>query len=219
MSIKIQDLVLERKPSSKAKAFQVKIPDLQINQSETVILKGKSGSGKTSLLLAIAGLISPSSGEIRVLDRDLSTLSEKDRDAFRGQNMGMIFQSHQLFTDLNVMENLLAALRFSKGKAPSAKEQQRAQSIIAQMGLADRTYHRPKELSLGQQQRVAVARAMLSEPKIILADEPTASLDASNRQEIIHLIQKFCKENGTTLVVATHDEEESWGEGLRLIEL
>jgi len=211
MSIKTNQLTITRSHKKQHGAsITISPPNLDIKAGEVCILKGASGSGKTSFLYALAGLITTSSGEIKILNQSLSSLKEAQRDTFRGENIGMIFQDHQLFDDLNVLENLLMGIRFAKGRAANTKEHAQAEKLLHQTGLKAYLKHRPKELSLGQQQRVAIARAMLTSPKIILADEPTASLDPANKKIVMELITSMSAELNATLMISTHDEMSSF---------
>lgn len=218
MSINFQDFKLTRGKNA-AESFTLDIPSLIIPQGEKWFLKGGSGSGKTSLLFAIAGMLTPTSGSVTVLGQALETLSEVKRDRFRGENIGLIFQNHQLFQELNVLENLLAGIRYATGKPANALQKEKAEALLNEVGLFAKKDSNPSELSLGQQQRVAVVRSILNEPKIILADEPTASLDSLNKTQVLDLILSYVDASQATLIMATHDDQLSIGENSNTLNL
>jgi putative ABC transport system ATP-binding protein len=170
---------------------------------ETVFLVGPSGSGKTTLLSILGCILSPDEGSVEVLGQEVSGLSPEERTAFRRQHLGFIFQSFNLFPTLSALDNV--ALVATIGGHSLAVAQKRAAELLAQVGLADRHHLRPAQLSGGECQRVAVARALVNEPQIILADEPTAALDAANGQAVLKLMTDLVRERCATLVVVTHD--------------
>jgi putative ABC transport system ATP-binding protein len=173
--------------------------DLEIKAGEFVSLQGPSGCGKTTLLLTVGGMLRPSSGEVRIADRELYALSARERTAFRASHIGFVFQMFHLVPYLSVFENvLLAAIRTA---GDSSRD--RAHQLLAELGLATRAQHKPAELSTGERQRTALARALLNEPKLILADEPTGNLDPENAAEVFRHLQRFHAAGGTVLV-ATH---------------
>lgn len=191
---------------TKEKKVQVlKGVDLTIKQGEIVSIVGKSGSGKSTLLQVLAGFLKPDEGSIRINDTETAQHSEKESAAFRLQNFGFVFQNFQLLPGQNVIENIELPLKL-KG-LPVAIRQQKVQQMIKKVGLEEVADHYPNELSGGQQQRVAIARAMITEPPIILADEPTGSLDMQTEQEILTLIKELNEEHHITFVIITHDEE------------
>lgn len=164
---------------------------------------GPSGSGKSTLLSLMAGLDTPSSGSIRILGEDLSALSEEERTRFRGRHIGFVFQSHQLMPQLTALENVMLPLEI-QGRAGARKI---ATELLGEVGLADRLQHFPTTLSGGEQQRVGLARAYVTQPRILLADEPTGSLDAQTGERVTALLFELQRNHGTTLVLVTHDEE------------
>jgi ABC-type lipoprotein export system ATPase subunit len=178
--------------------------DLTINCGETVALKGPSGSGKSTLLNLIAGLEEPTSGEIYLSKTDINKLGLNALASFRNQNIGIIFQFFNLINDLTVLENISLPLLL-RGINKKIAEQ-RATMLIKNIGLVDRINYKTNLLSGGESQRVAIARALITEPKIILADEPTGNLDASNTVNVIKLLLDNCKINNTSLLMVTHDE-------------
>lgn len=174
-----------------------------VNQGDTVAIIGPSGSGKTTLLGLCAGLDVPSHGIISLMGFKLNAMSEDDRAHIRNQYVGFVFQNFQLLATLTALENVMVPLelRGERNVAPKAKE------LLSRVGLADRMDHYPTQLSGGEQQRVAMARAFITEPKILFADEPTGNLDEENSQHITDLLFGLNKELGTTLVLVTHNLE------------
>lgn len=178
---------------------------LMIDPGERVALLGKSGSGKSTLLNLIAGLDRPTSGEITVAERELSVLSAAQMANYRQSIVGMIFQSYNLIASRTALQNVELPMLFA-GRLPKERRQA-AQDALEAVGLAERMQHRPSELSGGEQQRVSIARALMNNPQLLLADEPTGNLDTKTSQEIIELILKHAEQLGTTLILVTHDEE------------
>ncbi len=175
--------------------------DFRLQPKETVAIVGASGSGKSTLLSIIAGLDTPTRGTVRLAGQDLFALSEDDRAALRGQNMGFVFQSFQLMGNLTALENVMLPLELVGDRNARAQ----AQEMLARVGLGQRLNHYPKVLSGGEQQRVALARAFVVRPAVLLADEPTGSLDFATGETIMHLMFDLNRELGTTLVMVTHD--------------
>jgi putative ABC transport system ATP-binding protein len=177
--------------------------DLQVPQGEKVAIVGPSGSGKTTLLGLCAGLDLPTSGTVRLLGKNLGEMDEDGRAAFRGEQIGFVFQNFQLIPSLTALENVKAPLELrGSGDATSAAEE-----LLERVGLGKRTSHYPVQLSGGEQQRVALARAFINQPKILFADEPTGNLDGKNGQHIVDLLFGLNTRQGTTLVLVTHDPE------------
>ncbi len=173
-----------------------------IQAGEVWRLKGPSGSGKSTLLNLISGLLLPDRGEVRVDDQPIQTWSETKRDNFRANHVGYVFQTFNLLSPLRILENLVLPLRLT-GRAKSDVTKQ-AQTALERLGLGDQSNKYPYQLSVGQRQRVAVARALLHEPKLLLADEPTASLDDLSAQQVRTALKELAK-GGATLILATHD--------------
>jgi ABC-type lipoprotein export system ATPase subunit len=165
-------------------------------------LSGESGSGKTTLLNMIAGILKPDSGSIILAGREMSALSEPGRDRLRATTIGYIFQTFNLLQGYTCLENVLLGMSFGPGA-----DRAFAQSLLNRVGLGTRLKHYPRQLSTGQQQRVAVARALANRPKLVLADEPTGNLDHKNASEALALIREACKENGAALMLVSHDRE------------
>jgi len=177
--------------------------DLDMPQGAFEALMGPSGSGKSTLLNLIAGLDSPSRGTITVSGQDLGRMSEAQRAAWRSQNVGFIFQTYNLLPVLTAVENVELPLLLTS--VPSGERRKRALTALRVVGIEERANHRPDQLSGGQQQRVAIARAIVTDPKIIVADEPTGDLDRVSADQILELLVKLNKELSKTIVMVTHD--------------
>jgi len=180
----------------------IHFPDLKVERGEQCLLLGESGSGKTTLLHLIGGLLSGYNGSIQLDGVELSSLSESARDKFRGQKIGFIFQRNHLIQALTVEKNLMLAPYLSG--LPIEKDN--IQSVLTDLGLGNKHDRKITELSHGQAQRVAIARAIMNHPSLILADEPTSSLDDKNCDRVIHLLISMAAKNNSTLLVATHDQ-------------
>ncbi len=174
-----------------------------VGEGETVAIVGASGSGKSTLLGLLAGLDTPSSGDVRIRGQSLFALDEDARAALRGEQVGFVFQSFQLLPALTALENVMLPLEL----AGAARAEGTAREWLDRVGLAGRVAHYPRQLSGGEQQRVALARAFATEPSLLLADEPTGNLDATTGAAIIELLFSLNRERGTTLLLVTHDEE------------
>jgi putative ABC transport system ATP-binding protein len=189
--------------------------DLEVTRGEALSVVGASGSGKSTLLALLAGLDTPSEGRVLLDGRDLFSLDEDARAVLRGRSVGFVFQSFQLLPALSALENVMLPLELARREDP----QKAAAEMLARVGLAERLHHYPRQLSGGEQQRVALARAFVARPQILLADEPTGSLDAESGEAVIRLLFDMNRENGTTLVLVTHDESlaKRCGRGVRLV--
>ena len=176
--------------------------DLEVRAGEALAIVGASGSGKSTLLAILAGLDTPTRGSVTLDGADLFALDEDARAALRGRTVGFVFQSFQLLPALTALENVMLPLEL----AGRADAEEAARAILARVGLAERLGHYPKHLSGGEQQRVALARAFVVRPTLLLADEPTGSLDAASGEGVIELIFELNRSYGTTLVMVTHDE-------------
>jgi putative ABC transport system ATP-binding protein len=176
--------------------------DLAVTRGEAVAVVGASGSGKSTLLAILAGLDTPSAGSVQLDGVALESLDEDARARLRAMNVGFVFQSFQLLPSLTALENVMLPLELSSEE----KAEQLSREMLVRVGLGERLQHYPKHLSGGEQQRVALARAFVVRPKLLLADEPTGSLDAEAGAEVIKLLFEMNREYGTTLVMVTHDE-------------
>ncbi len=172
---------------------------LRIEKGEFVAVCGPSGSGKTTLLMMVAAMLRPSRGSVRFDDRDLYEMSIPERARFRARNIGFVFQMFHLVPYLNVFENVLIAA----GALGGGDGKTRAGELLQRLGLSHRIGHRPSELSAGEKQRTAIARALLNQPRLILADEPTGNLDTENARSVLQHLQSFQKDGGT-VIMATH---------------
>jgi ABC-type lipoprotein export system ATPase subunit len=181
------------------------VPQFTVNRGEQMVLVGPSGCGKTTLLHVIAGISRADSGVIRIDGVDIGQLSEAARDRFRAARIGYIFQTFNLLPGFSALENVLLGMTFARGR----KDRSRAEGLIQRVGLSKRATHKPSALSVGEQQRVAVARALANRPSLILADEPTANVDRANQQQIVELIRESCREEQVALVLVTHSLEVS----------
>lgn len=181
--------------------------NLNIRSGETVAIIGASGSGKSTLLGLLAGLDVPTSGAVSIFGRELFALDEDGRAALRAEYLGFVFQSFQLLPHLNALENVLLPLELTGRTPDDASPVDAARSLLQRVGLGERLSHYPKYLSGGEQQRVALARAFVLRPPLLLADEPTGSLDARTGEAVIELMFQLNQERGSTLLLVTHDPD------------
>ena len=177
---------------------------MAVDQGEFVALLGPSGSGKTTLISIIGGLLAPSEGTVHVGDVDVSTMSRKELTAFRAQRVGFVFQSANLVPFLTARENLLFVSSLVKGISKK-QAQQRADQLLTELGLADRAKNLPEQLSGGERQRVAIGRALMNDPDLVLVDEPTAALDTAMGRQVVELLRREIKSRGKTGIMVTHD--------------
>ncbi|MEW6302315.1 MAG: ABC transporter ATP-binding protein [Verrucomicrobiota bacterium] len=180
----------------------VDVPAFSLEEKAQVALSGESGSGKTTFLNLIAGILKPDAGSIRIAGREMSGLAEPERDRLRATTIGYIFQTFNLLQGYTCLENVLLGMSFGPGA-----DRTFAESLLQRVGLGEKLRHYPRQLSTGQQQRVAVARALANRPKLVLADEPTGNLDHRNAREALALIRDACRENGAALLLVSHDRE------------
>jgi lipoprotein-releasing system ATP-binding protein len=177
--------------------------DMEVREGEIVVIIGPSGSGKSTLLHLLGGLDRPTSGKVFVHDADLSSLSEEELAAFRNEKLGFVFQFHHLLPEFTALENV-AMPALIRGEKPGAASQ-RAAELLQEVGLEERSDHKPNELSGGEQQRVAVARALMNDPKLVLADEPSGNLDEQNSLRLHELLMSLAERRKLTFVIATHN--------------
>ena len=179
--------------------------DLIVEKGEIVSIIGKSGAGKTTLLQIIGTLDMPDSGSVVIDGVDVFALKEKELADFRNRHIGFIFQFHQLLPEFTTLENVMMPAMIAR--MPEKEAEQRAVQLLTELGLAERLTHKPNQLSGGEKQRVAAARAMMMSPDVILADEPSGSLDESNKRELHKLLLQMRKQYGQTIIIVTHDKE------------
>jgi ABC-type lipoprotein export system ATPase subunit len=180
----------------------VDLPSFALDAAAQVAISGESGSGKTTLLHLIAGILIPDSGRVEVDGQCMSELGEAARDRLRARAIGYVFQTFNLLQGHTCLENVLVAMAFGRGV-----DRAKARGLLERMGLSNRLDHYPRQLSSGQQQRAAVARALANYPKLVLADEPTGNLDTRNGREVMRLLRESCHETGAALLVVSHDRE------------
>ena len=176
------------------------IPSFSIAAGEQVVMIGESGGGKTTLLHCIAGIVPPDSGSIMIDGIEVTRLSEAGRDRVRAAKLGYVFQTFNLLAGFTALENVRLGMTFASGK----HDLKHAIKLLQKVGLGDRLHHKPTALSVGQQQRVAVARALANRPKLLLADEPTANIDPANQQKIIDLLRQCCRDENIAMLLVTH---------------
>lgn len=181
------------------------VPRLEVAAGEQVVIRGRSGCGKTTLLNSIAGLTTVDSGSISIREVDLTKLPEAARDRFRARHLGYVFQTFNLLAGFTALENVLLGMTFT-GQRP---DRDRARSLLERVGLTHRMHHKPAAMSVGEQQRTAVARALANKPILLLADEPTANIDPAHQQQVIDLLREVCRDENVGMLLVTHSDEVS----------
>lgn len=184
------------------KGTDFSFPDITATAGQTLLITGGSGKGKTTLLHLLGGLLRPQQGEVLIDDTNISALSEKQLDRFRGKNIGIVLQQAYFVASLSVLDNVSLAAWLATGTEAKDK----ATQLFEQLGLKDHLHKLPSQLSIGQQQRVSIARALINSPKLLLADEPTSSLDDENAYVVADMLSSLAKQFGTALVIVTHDQ-------------
>ena len=180
----------------------IDVPHFEIDTGKQIALRGSSGAGKTTFLNLIAGILQADNGSIVLADEEMTALSESERDRLRAHYIGYIFQTFNLLAGYTALENVMLGMMFGKGIDANF-----AQHLLERVGLGDRMQYRPSQLSVGQQQRVAVARAVANRPRLVLADEPTGNLDYHHANEAVTLIREICHENNAALLIVSHASE------------
>ncbi|EGQ8283283.1 macrolide ABC transporter ATP-binding protein [Vibrio parahaemolyticus] len=203
MTIKLERLTKTYNPDSDFPVHAVQHVDLEIKQGEFVAIMGPSGSGKTTLLNMLGGIDAPTSGSVEIDGCLISDMSEKELIAYRRDNIGFIFQDYSLLPVLTALENVEFVMQLQGKTERECRE--RATSLLEQVGLAQQMHKRPSKMSGGQQQRVAVARALAPKPRFVMADEPTANLDAKSTSELLDIMEQLSEQEGTTFIFSTHD--------------
>ncbi|MEM9473781.1 MAG: ABC transporter ATP-binding protein [Pseudomonadota bacterium] len=187
--------------------FRLNVPDLTLQSGERLAIVGPSGSGKTTLLNLIAGILTPESGDIRVADTVVSTLPDAGRRRFRARQIGFVFQDFALLDYLSARQNILYPFRITPALALDTATRDRAEALAAACGIADKLDRHPTALSQGEQQRVAICRALVTQPKLILSDEATGNLDPDSKVRILDLLFEQAEEAGAAILAVTHDHE------------
>jgi ABC-type lipoprotein export system ATPase subunit len=181
------------------------VPRLEVAAGEQVVIRGRSGGGKTTLLNAIAGLATIDSGRITIKGTEITRLPEVARDRFRARHIGFVFQTFNLLAGFTALENVLLGMTFTGQR----QDRYRAAELLKRVGLGHRLTHKPAALSVGEQQRVAVARALVNQPVLLLADEPTANIDPAHQQAVIDLLREVCRSENVAMLLVTHADEVS----------
>ncbi|RLA49604.1 MAG: ABC transporter ATP-binding protein [Gammaproteobacteria bacterium] len=187
--------------------FALQVEQLVIAAAQSVAIVGPSGSGKTTLLNLLAGVLLPDRGQVRVGNEIVSALNDNARRNFRIRQMGMVFQNFELLEYLSVLDNILLPLRIGSGLEATGELRSRAVELAGHVGIGDKLKRYPNQLSQGERQRVAVSRALLLQPALVLADEPTGNLDPSNKTVVLDLLLDYARTHSATLITVTHDQE------------
>ena len=202
MSVLLENVRKSYRTPEGAVSDVIRLQKFKVDKGAQRVITGRSGSGKTTLLNIIGGIVTPEEGRVSVEGTDISALSEAARDRFRARTIGTVFQTFNLIQGYTALENVLLGMLFA-GKV----EKVRATALLDRVGLKDRLAYLPTEMSVGQQQRVSIARALANNPSLILADEPTGNLDPATGETIIALLKDVCRESGATLLIVTHQPQ------------
>lgn len=203
-AVALQQVTKVFTPAPGVRLTVLDMPELVLATGSYTVLKGPSGSGKTTLLNLIAGLILPTSGHIAVQGTEVAALPEAQRDRFRAAHLGYVFQAFNLLASFTALENVMLAMHFAS-VVPRRAQRQRATELLGSLGLHSRLKHRPAQLSRGEQQRVAMARALANDPPVLLADEPCASLDPATAHVVLQTLRDLCRARQTTVLIVAHD--------------
>lgn len=204
--IKLKDIEMKYSDNGQ-EILALKIKNLKLQDRKHIAFIGASGSGKTTLFNMISGMIVPTKGKVEVNDVELTSLKESERDLFRANHIGYIFQDFNLFNEFTVLQNVILPLSFAKAYSKKEMEEM-AKKVLKEVGMEEKLNQKVKTLSGGEKQRVAIARSIINAPDIILADEPTGNLDFKNGQKIMELLTKLAKEKKATLIVITHNNSQ-----------
>jgi putative ABC transport system ATP-binding protein len=203
MSLELKRVTKAYRDPSGGRVPVLNVDNFKLDAGEQVVLLGSSGGGKTTLLNIIAGITSADSGEVLVSGTNIAKLSEAARDRFRAERIGYVFQTFNLLSAFTALENVLLGMSFGGQKA----DRSRAIKLLERVGLGHRLHHKPAQMSVGEQQRTSVARALANTPRLLLADEPTANVDVANQQTILKLLRDSCREHNVSLLLVTHAQE------------
>ncbi|MCG6154729.1 ABC transporter ATP-binding protein [Rubinisphaera margarita] len=203
MSLKLISIHKSYREPNGEKLPVLDVPEFELKTGEQAALVGSSGGGKTTLLNIISGITTPDSGQVLIDNVEITRLPEAARDRFRAERIGFVYQTFNLLPAFTAFENVLLGMSFARGRA----DRKHAKDLLEKVGLGHRLTHRPGQLSVGEQQRVSIARALANRPNLMLADEPTASVDPANQNKILDLIQQMCREHNVSLLLVTHAPE------------
>jgi len=193
--------------SGTSRVLACQVDALDVGQGEQVALIGRSGTGKTTLLHILAGILHPDQGEVTVAGTRIDALGEAACDRFRGRHIGMVYQTFNLLQPFSALENVLLGALFGRGAGSTAR--QRAEELLTRVGLGERMHHRPSQLSVGQVQRVAICRALVNDPEVVLMDEPLGNQDRETGSVVLDLLLQLAAEGNKTVVMVTHDPESA----------
>jgi ABC-type lipoprotein export system ATPase subunit len=182
--------------------LEFNFPNIACNPSETLLITGKSGTGKTTFLHILSGILKPHSGSVKIGETFVENLSDNKLDKFRGENIGLVLQQSHFIASLSILENLILTSWLSD----HTKKTEKAKTLLKELGLENQMHKKASQLSIGQQQRASIARALINQPKVLLADEPTSSLDDENAQIVADLLSKLSKQYQASLIIVTHDQ-------------
>ena len=203
MSLELRSVTKTYRDPSGGRVPVLNVSNFKLDQGEQVVLIGSSGGGKTTLLNIIAGITTADSGEVLIAGTDIARLSEAARDRFRAERIGYVFQTFNLLPAFTALENVLLGMSFGGQKA----DRSRASQLLERVGLGHRLHHKPAQMSVGEQQRTSVARALANTPRLLLADEPTANVDVANQETVLHMLRDSCREHHVSLLLVTHAQE------------
>ena len=203
MSLELRNVTKAYRDPSGGRVPVLNVTNFKVASGEQVVLIGSSGGGKTTLLNIIAGITTADSGEVVISGTNIAALSEVSRDRFRTERIGYVFQTFNLLPAFTALENVLLGMSFGGRKADRAH----ATQLLQRVGLGHRLHHKPAQMSVGEQQRTSVARALANTPRLLLADEPTANVDVANQQTVLQLLRDSCREHDVSLLLVTHAQE------------
>ena len=203
MSLELRNVTKTYRDPDGGRVPVLNVAEFKLASGEQTALVGSSGGGKTTLLNIIAGITTADSGEVVIAGTNIARLSEASRDRFRAERIGYVFQTFNLLSAFTALENVLLGMSFGGQKA----DRSRATKLLERVGLGHRLHHKPAQMSVGEQQRTSVARALANTPRLLLADEPTANVDVANQQLVLQLLRDSCRENNVSLLLVTHAQE------------